>query len=154
MCLTFTIVSLLVDVGQQLQPGCVCYAEIQESLHYVKLADGFAVIDQILADFLSSLLRTLFGSLGLRPSLLTLSRVQASLALHSLISSLHERKDHQRQVTFKLAARLLQLQHLFACLHAVERLHGLASGLTYQCLNIHIFGILGAKVRNKLKIEN
>ena len=88
MCLTFTIVSLLVDVGQQLQPGCVCYAEIQESLYHVELADGLAVVDQILADFLSSLLRTLFGSLGLRPSLLTLGRAKASFALLLLNRSL------------------------------------------------------------------
>ena len=43
---------ILVDVGQQLQPGCVCYAEIQESLYHVELADSLAVVDQILADFL------------------------------------------------------------------------------------------------------
>ena len=51
--------------------------------------------------------------------------------------SLHEWEDHQGQVSFKLATRLLQLQHLFCGLHTVEDLHSLGGGLAYECFNLH-----------------
>ena len=135
-----------IDGLQQFQPGTTAHAEVQEALHHVELLHGRAVCLQILTYLLCCLLRTLLGSLGLRPSLLTLVRAQASLALSSLIRSLDKGEHHECQVTLKLTSRLLQLQHLLCGVHAIEGLHGVACCLADQCFYIHFLRFLGAKV--------
>ena len=122
-------VLVLVDGFQQLQPCPLPHAEVEESLHYVEFLHGRAVLHQILSYLVGRLLRTLSGSL-------------------------HKGEHHQCEVSFKLAACLLQLQHLFIGFHAVECLHGLASSLADQCFYIHgnnllmNDGIMGGKQTN------
>ena len=76
-----------VDDLQQLQPGVVADAEVQEPLDDIVLADGLAVLHQVFAQLLGGLLRTLAGHLD-------------------------KGEHHEGQVALKLAARLLQLHHL------------------------------------------
>ncbi len=117
-------VLVLVDGLQQVSPGTVADAQVQEAFYHVELVDGCTVFHHILSDFLAGLFGTLAGHLD-------------------------EGEHHQRQVAFKLAACLLQLQHLLAGLYAVECLYGLAGSTADQCLDIHLYFFcnFGAKVR-------
>ena len=105
-------VLVAVDGSEQREPRALAYAEVEEALHDVELLHGLAVLRQPLANLLGRQLGRLAGRLD-------------------------EGEYDQRQVAFKLAARLLQLQHFLACLHAVEGLHGLAGSTAYQCLDVH-----------------
>ena len=119
---------VLLDGLQQLQPGSLPHAEVEEALHHVILLYGGAVLHQVLAYLLTRLLGRFPGCL-------------------------HKGEDHQGEVSFKLATRLLQLQHLLCGLHAVKLLYGFTGGLADECLNLHIRKFLckGTNKRAKSK---
>ena len=112
----FAVVGGGVDVGQQLEPSGIGNAEVQESLHHVVLADGFAVLNQIVAQLLGGLLRR--------------------LARH-----LDKGEHHEGQIALKLAARLLQLYHLFGHVLSVKSLYGGLCSRHYLLFNIHILNV-------------
>ena len=70
-----------------------------------------------------------------------------SRLLGTLLGGLYKGEYHECQISLKLTSRLLQLHHLLCGVHAIERLYGLLCSLADQCFNIHLFQILGAKVR-------
>ena len=124
------IVGIGINGAEQLQPCGIGNAQVQKTLDDIKLTDSLAIGYQILTQFLSSLFRT-------------------------LTSHLDKGENHQRQVTLKLATRLLQLNHLLGHVLPIKYFYGKLCSCHYLLFNHHTLILnLGAKVRNKCERRN
>ena len=101
-----------VDVGQQRQPRLRRHREVQETLYDVVRGHGLLVFHEPAAYVLSRFLRL-------------------------LARRLEQGEHHQRQVSFKLALRLLQLYHLLGHFLSVESLHCGLCRAAYLGFDVH-----------------
>ena len=115
-CLLLAIVGVGIDVGQQLQPGGIGDAEVEEAFYNVILADGLTVLYQIVAQLLSGLLRTFTGHF-------------------------YKGEHYEGQVALKLTARLLQLYHLLRHILSIQCLYGSLGCCHYLLFYLHTLNV-------------
>ena len=107
-----------VDVVEQSHPCLLGDDKVQKTFHNIVFGDVVAVLGQIGTYFLSGIFRFLFRHL-------------------------EEWKDHQREVTLKVASCLLQLYHALRHLLPVQCLDGALHGVAYTVLDFHVMLKIG-----------